>query len=429
MHKLKLTPEERWDYLDKLAEEVVTLKPRRLSLKDAIGDLTIRPLTGIPIALGILFSVWMFFSTFAGFFTDGFMVPLFDEHYLPWIQDIFPKEPSWLYALLVGTPGADNCFEAFGVLTTGLFVPFGVVLWAIIPLYLSVALLEDIGYLPRLAVLVDNILHRIGLHGFAIVPTILSFGCNIPGVTAARILETKKERFMMMTILAIFIPCGAQLGIMEETIAGEYGNWLMFAIIGYLLLGYFVVGWILNKILPGRSPEILIDIPPYQRPIWKNLTMKTWIRVKCFLVHAVPFVILGSLLVNILYIVGIENGNLTLVSFEEGDRSIMGRLSIALEPILAGWFGVPKETILPLVTAFLRKDLAVAQLSAIPMSMYQLFTSVVLISIYFPCIATFAVLWKELGFRGLLKSIAILIISTFTFGGLLHGLWMLMGVA
>jgi len=425
----ELTPEERWDYLDKLVEKVVKFEKRKLSLKDALGDLTIRPITGIPIALGILFSVWMFFSTFAGFFTDGFMVPLFDEHYLPWIQESFPEKPSWLYTLMVGAPGADNCFEAFGVLTTGLFVPFGVVLWAIIPLYLSVALLEDIGYLPRLAVLIDNVLHKIGLHGFAIVPTVLSFGCNIPGCTAARILETKKERFMMMTILAIFIPCGAQLGIMEETIAGEYGNWLMFTIIGYLLLGYFIVGWILNKILPGESPEILIDIPPYQKPTIKNLIMKTWMRVKCFLVHAVPFVLLGSLLVNILYIVGIDNGNLTLVEFGESEKSVMGRIATALEPVLSGWFGVPKETILPLVTAFLRKDLAVAQLSTISMSVYQLFTSVVLISIYFPCVATFMILLKELGFSGLLKSIIILIISTFTFGGLLHGLWMLMGVA
>lgn len=234
---------------------------------------------------------------------------------------------------------------------------------------------------------------------------------------------------MMMVILAIFIPCGAQIGIMEETIAGEYGDWLMFAIIGYLLLGYFITGWVLNRIIPGKSPEILIDIPPYQKPTWKNLMMKTWMRVKCFLVHAVPFVILGSLLVNILYIVGIDNGNLTLVEFEETDKSIMGRISMVFEPILSGWFGVPKETILPLVTAFLRKDLAIAQLSVIEMSMYQLFTSVVLVSIYFPCVATFMMLWKELGFIGSLKSILILLIVTFVFGGLLHGLWILMGVA
>ena len=189
------------------------------------------------------------------------------------------------------------------------------------------------------------------------------------------------------------------------------------------------MGWILNKILPGESPEILIDIPPYQKPTIKNLIMKTWMRVKCFLVHAVPFVLLGSLLVNTLYIVGIDNGNLTLVEFSHAEKSVMGRIATALEPVLSGWFGVPKETILPLVTAFLRKDLAVAQLSTISMSVYQLFTSVVLISIYFPCVATFMILLKELGFIGSLKSIAILIIVTFVFGGALHGLWMLMGVA
>lgn len=123
--------------------------------------------------------------------------------------------PDWAFIILIGdravfTPGfaGDPCFAAGGILTTGLFLPFGVVLPAVIPLFLILSILEDTGYLPRLAVLVDTVLHKIGLHGFAIVPTLLSLGCNVPGVVATRTLETSKQRFMMITMLAIFVPCG-----------------------------------------------------------------------------------------------------------------------------------------------------------------------------------------------------------------------------
>jgi ferrous iron transport protein B len=259
--------------------------------------------------------------------------------------------------------------------------------------------------MPRLAVLIDTIFHKIGLHGYAIVPSILALGCNVPAVTATRILETKKQRFIMMTLLAIFIPCGAQLGIMQEVIPGSIGIVLL-----YLIFGYFLFGFILNKLVPGKSPEILIDVPPYQKPLWNNISRKLRMRLGGFLKIAVPFVLLGCAIVNILYLTG-----------------TIDWLAKTLTPLLIGWFGVPGETVGPLIAAFLRKDLAVAQLSAIEMSKYQMITSVVLVSIYFPCVATFVMLLKE-GWKNLLGSLAVLAAVIFLYGGLINLIWTLLGV-
>ncbi len=411
---MKLSTGERWDLIDTISKETVTFGAYQHTLTDAIGELTVKPMTGIPVAIAVMYGFWSVFSSFAGFFTDGFFVRLFDAYWLPWLQEVFPGQGGWLYAIMVDAGGIEsgefmlssNCLESFGVLTSGLFVAVGIVLPAIIIFYLMLALLEDIGYMPRLAVLLDTVLHRVGLHGYAIVPTILSLGCNVPGVAATRILETKKQRFIMMTLLAIFIPCGAQISIMQDVVPDLMG-WILL----YLIIGYFVFGYILNKIVPGKAPEFLIDVPPYRRPLLNNIGKKVGGRVRGFFVVAIPFVMLGSAIVGVLYQLGV-------IQF----------LGDALAPVFVGWFGVPKETAGPLIAAFLRKDLAVAQLSAITMTPYQMITAVVLVSIYFPCVATFAMMLKE-GWKELLGALAVLSVVVFAYGGLIHLIGILLGVA
>ncbi|WP_049891066.1 nucleoside recognition domain-containing protein [Methanohalobium evestigatum] len=403
---MKLSADQRWDLIDKIAKETVTFGEYTHTLKDAIGELTVKPLTGIPVVIAVLYAFWSIFGSFAGtLVTDGFMVKLFDGHFLPWMQSVFPGEGSWLYYIIVGDPTAGNSFEAFGMLTSGLFVAVGVVLPAVFIFYFMLSLMEDVGYLPRLAVMVDTVLHKIGLHGFAIVPTILSLGCNVPGVESTRILETRKERFMMMTLLAIFIPCGAQLGIMMEVIPDTMGLVLL-----YLFAGYFLFGYIMNKVIPGKSPEFLIDVPPYRKPVVTNISKKVWGQMKGFFKSAIPFVLLGAGLVNVLYLTG-----------------AIGWLGNTLSPLFINWFGVPEETVGPLIAAFLRKDLAVAQLSVIEMTPYQMITAVVLVSMYFPCVATFMMMLKE-GSKEMAGALTALFAVVLTYGGLIHLIGILLGV-
>lgn len=408
---MTLTSDERWKLVDEITERSVQYGKQKPSLADILAELTVRPLTGIPFAIAVLYGFWAFFGAVAGFFTDGFFVKIFDGYWLPWLQNIFPWKGSWLYFMLVGDPEATNSFEAFGMLTSGLFVAVGVVLPALFAFYLVVTVLEDTGYMPRLAVLIDTLLHKIGLHGFAVVPMILSLGCNVPGVMASRTLETKKQRFMMITLLSIFIPCGAQIAIMLSLIP-DYAGFILL----YLLAGFFVFGYILDRVVPGRSPELITDLPPFRTPTLSSVGSKLRMRLEKFLTTAIPFVLLGVGLVNVLYLGG-----------------AIGWLADQLRPVLVGWFGVPGETVRALIAGFLRKDLAVAQLSAIGMNNFQMVMSVVIISLYFPCVATFAMLIREArGSGGVIfvsGSLATLITALFLWGGLLHLLGILLGVA
>lgn len=401
-----LSSEERWEIIDGISEKVVSRGKRKHTLKEVLSDLTVEPLYGLPFAVAVLFGFWSFFSSFTGFFTDGFAVPAFDNYFLPWLQSAFPNPGGPLYWIFVGDPAAESSFAAFGVLTTGLFVAIGVVLPAAAAFYLILTVLEDSGYLPRLAVMADTALHKIGLHGFAIVPTILSLGCNVPGILASRTLETEKQRFMMMTLLAVFVPCAAQIGVMKALIPQYAGLILLF-----LFAGFFLTGIFLNVMVSGKSPEILVDVPTYRKPVLKNVTAKLWGRLKHFFRLAIPFVLTGVLAIQVLYWFG-----------------VIGWLGSVFEPILTGWFGVPAEASGPLVAGFMRKGLAVGLLGGIEMTTGQLITSVIIVTLYFPCLATFIMLLKEGGPKTLLKALAALAGAVFLFGGLMRGIVTLAGI-
>lgn len=411
----RLKAEERWELIERISKRVVLRGKYEHTLKDVISDLSVKPATGIPLAIAVLYGFWAFFRAFAGFFTDGLAAPFFNGYYLPAIQKAFPggaatmAGSSPLYAIFVGDPAAKNCFEALGVLTSGLFVAFGVVLPAVAAFYLLLTILEDVGYLPRLAALADTLFHKMGLHGFAIVPTVLSLGCNVPGVCSCRVLETRKQRFMMMALLSVFIPCAAQLGVMQELIPQYTGLILI-----YLFFGFFTMGILLSRLIPGRSPELLLDVPPYRAPQMRNVLSKVEMRVRGFLT-AIPLVLSGVLLVNLLYWLG-----------------VIDWLAGVTEPIFVTWFGVPPATVRALVMAFMRKDMAVGMLGGLAsaglLTTGQLITSVVLVSIYFPCLATFIMVWREGGTRDLLKALAVMLASFFIYGGLMHAIVAVAGV-
>jgi ferrous iron transport protein B len=400
-----LTVDQRWDLVDRIAKETVEVGAYKPTLKDALAGITVNPWTGIPFAIAVLYGFWTFFGEFAGLFTDGFFVRIFGTHWIPFLGEKLAGLPDWAFTILVGDKAVfaegfvgDPCFAAGGVLTTGLFMPFGIVLWAVLALFFVLAILEDTGYLPRLAVLIDTVMHKIGLHGFAIVPTLISLGCNVPGVTAARTLETRKQRFIMIALLGVFVPCGAQIGMMEELVPGMIG-WVFLT----LAIGYFVFGWVLNKIWPGESPEILMDVPPYRAPQWSNILRKTWMRTRHFLFVAVPFVLLGCAIVMVLYATG-----------------AMDAIASGLEGLLASVFGVPASATPSLMVGFLRKDLAIGLLPIGAMTNYQVFKSVILLSIYFPCLATFALLLRELNWKEILATLGFLVAMVFVFGGVLN---------
>ena len=407
--EIKPTSEEgRWVEIGSLIKKVERVEHRHHTIKDRISDLTIKPLTGIPIAAGILFlSFWI--VRFIGENLIGYLLePFFENLYKPLMMGLSDwLGPGLIHDFLIGRliAGEIEFVESLGMLTTGLFVPIGMVLPYIIAFYFTLSILEDAGYLPRLATLVDNVFHKLGMHGHGIVPVFLGLGCNVPGALSIRTMETRKQRFISATLLAIAVPCMAQLSmvfaIFSDPELGS-GSWYytpafyISLVFLTLIILYVIVGLILNKFVKGESPEIFLEIPPYRRPNLKTTLKKTWMRVRWFLREAIPWLIFGVFIIGILSVIG-----------------VIDALGTVFEPVMMGLCGLPGAVSIVLLTGLLRKDLAIGMLlalaSTITFNPMQLVIVATILTIYFPCVATFAVLIKELGVKDMLKSATIMI--------------------
>ncbi|RLF63434.1 MAG: ferrous iron transporter B [Thermoplasmata archaeon] len=401
----RLSEDEKWVKIGKIIKEVEAIKHHHHTLRERLSDITIKPVTGIPIAIIIVaFSFFVVRIIGEGLITYV-LDPLFDAYY-PVATGISNFLGSGIiHDILIGTliDGKIDYMQSMGLLTTGLYVPFGAVLPYIISFYFTLSLLEDSGYLPRLATLVDNIFHKLGMHGHGIVPVFLGLGCNVPGVLSSRALETRKQRFISATLTAISVPCMAQTAMIFG-ILGPYGMRYVAMVYATLFAVFIVAGLLLNKFVKGESPEIFLDIPPYRRPSMKAIAKKTWMRIRWFLEDAIPWLFLGVLLVNILYAIG-----------------FLQWLGNVFSPITSGWLGLPDESTTALLIGFLRKDLAVGMLLPLGMKPMQLVIATTILAIYFPCIATFAVMLKELGIKDLMKSVAIMIATALIVGGAMRG--------
>ena len=401
-----LKDSERWKRIGEIIEEVQKLHHRHHTFLENLEDISIRPITGIPFAvIVIFFAFWII--RFIGESIIGFIAePFFNHMWTPLMMKVsaFLGSGGLLHNALIGNlvDGQIDYALSFGILTTGLFVPFAMVLPYIISFYLILGIMEDFGYLPRLAVLVDNFMHKLGLHGYSIIPMILGLGCNVPGALAIRILEGRREKFIAATLMAIAVPCMAQIAMIVGLVGERGGEYvvLIFLILATLLV---VKGMIMNKVIKGKSPEILLEIPPYRIPQFNAVLKKLWMRVSSFLREAVPYVLIGIFIVNILYF-------LKVIDF----------ISNIFSPILHNIWGIPKEAIGALIIGFLRKDVAIGMLGPLNLTTKQLVIGSTILAIYFPCIATFIVLIKELGIKDMLKSAAIMIFVAIVVGGLMN---------
>jgi ferrous iron transport protein B len=407
--QLAYDDQERWHEIGRIVEQVQQVTHRHHTFLERLGDASINPISGIPIALVALFMTFNIIRLTGEGLIGYVFEPIFEGLWAPLMMKVsaFLGSRGFLHDVLIGklVNGEIAFVESLGLLTTGLFVPFAMVLPYVFAFYLMLSFLEDSGYLPRLALLMDNIMHRVGLHGLAVIPMLLGLGCNVPGAMSTRILETRKERFISATLMAICIPCMAQLAMIVGLVgrAGVLGLILVF---GTLFIVWIVLGYLMNRLIRGESPEIFVEIPPYRLPYFTGLTKKLWMRVGGFLREAVPFVILGVLVVNVLY-------TLKVIDF-------VGQLAA---PVITGFLGLPRDAVGALMVGFLRKDVAVGMLSPLGLSLSQLVVASVVLAMYFPCVATFIVLAKELGMRDMILSMLIMIISAVLVGGALN--WLL----
>ena len=323
----------------------------------------------------------------------------------------FDRIVEWLSSIL---PAGGIAFAAISGLLQGIGGGLGIVLPFLVPFLFGLALLEDIGYLPRAGYLADGLMHRIGLHGKSIIPFILGYGCSVPAVMATRILENKRDRFIT-AMLSIMIPCVARTTIIHGLVGYFIGPHLAFLLYIINLVVIALVGKWMTKILPRVTPGLILEIPSYKVPSLRVIGAKMWLRIREFLRYAMPILILGSIVLSLL---------------EHFDVSRY--LNAAVLPIT--WsLGLPIALGVPLVFGIFRKELSLVMLFAAlgttqvasVLSSGQMFVFAVFTLFYVPCIATIAVLRREFG----TTRTAIVIVSTtgiaLIVGLIVRGVWAL----
>jgi ferrous iron transport protein B len=398
--------DERWAKIGDIVSHVQTLSHRHHTWREVLVDASSHPVAGAAIALLVLVATFFIIRLIGEGIINYISNPLFNWLWTPLLMKLSVALGSggFWHEILIGKliNGQIDYLQSFGLLSTGLYIPLAAVLPYIVAFYFALGILEDVGYLPRLAVLMDTLMHRLGLHGYAIIPTILGFGCNVPAIIATRILENRRERFIAATLISIGVPCAA-LQAMIVGLVGKQGIQYVAIVYGSLFISWIIMGLILNRAVKGFSPEIILEIPPYRFPPWRVIGEKLWLRISGFVKEALPIVLGAVLVINILYFL-----------------NVFSYIANIAAPVITGLMGLPKDTVAALAVGFLRKDVAMGLLAPLGLTAKQLVISSTFLAMSFPCVATFAVLIRELGIKDMLKATGIMIVAALIVGGLLN---------
>lgn len=405
----ELAPEDaatRWKRIGEITRSVQRITHHHHTFLERLQDASIHPIGGFFVAGLVILAMFSLIRIMGEAIINYIMDPVFEGLYMPLLSalnDLIISQPI-LHNILIGKliGGEIDFIQSFGLLTTGLYVPVGMVLPYVFSFYLLLGIIEDIGYLPRLAVMMDGFMHRIGLHGYAVIPSLLGLGCNVPALLSTRILESRRERFIVATLISIGVPCVA-LQAMIVGLLGPYGMRYVALVYMVLFAVWLGLGLLMRLFTRGFLPGLLIEIPPYRLPYMKTLMMKFRMRTLGFLKEALPVVIVGVAAVNLLYAVGLLDNIARLTS-----------------PVVTRLLGLPEEAVLAVIIGFLRKDIGVGMMAPLGMTVKQLVIGSATLAMFFPCIATFVVMFKELGTLDTVKSIGIMVTTAIGVGALLN---------
>jgi len=347
-----------------------------------IGKWSMHPVYGIPILFAVLYAIYQFVGVFgAGTVVNFLEKTVFGVYLNPWVTQIvhFILPVPFLQDLIIGE---------YGLVTMALTYAVAIVLPIVSFFFIAFGLLEDSGYLPRLAVMVNKIFKVMGLNGKAVLPMILGLGCDTMATLTTRILETKKERLLVTFLLALGVPCSAQLGVVLGMISGVSGLatviWLG-TMVGVMLL----VGYLASKLIPGDPSDFVLELPPIRVPQFTNILVKTIARVQWYLKEAVPLFILGTFIL--------------FVADKVGALLFVQKMA---DPIVVGLLGLPSKAAEAFVIGFLRRDYGAAGLFILAkqnmLDPIQIVVSLVVMTLFVPCIANFFMMVKEQGLKAAL---------------------------
>lgn len=387
---------DRFGEAGRTTKEVVSRAEGARSGKSIAKDITLRPLTGLPILAGVL--ALMFLTlVFVGGAIENLLTSAWAQTGGSFMSDLGARSGSSLVAGVLD--GISLGIEAI----LAIVVPY------IMVFYLMLSVLEDTGYLVRVVSLLDGVMHKLGLHGRAIIPMVVGFGCNVPAILATRAMGSKRERLILATLITMTVPCSAQTAIIMGAVAKYAGIW--WALLIYIILmGMLVlIGLLLHKVIKFEPTGLCIEIPDMRWPTARQTVIKTYIRIKEFLTIAFPLLLAGSVVIEI------------LITY-----NVLQTLLQPAGPFMAAAFGLPAITAVAFVFGILRKEMALQMLIVLAgnldlplfLTNHQMFVFALIMAIFMPCLATIAVMLKEFGLRSTASVTAASIGMAFAMGAL-----------
>jgi len=398
----------RLDYVDRIVSLVLQESGLGWRGKSTLlSGLTTHPIWGWVILGGVLYALYWF----VGVFGAGLLVGLLEENLFgqiinPWVEDLVTRFVSlpFLADLLVGE---------YGLWTLGLTYALALILPIVTTFFLAFGVLEDSGYLPRLAALSNRLFHRLGLNGKAVLPMVLGLGCVTMATLTTRVLESKRERLLVILLLSLAIPCSAQLGVIMGMLAGVSLTAVLIwsAVLGVVML---TIGWLAARLVPGERTQLLVELPPLRWPVLSNVVVKTAARIEWYLKEVVPIFLLGAVFLFLL------------------DRTgILERIIRVGEPLVTGWLGLPPEASAAFLVGFMRRDFGATGFFVMQsqglLTPTQIVVAMVTITLFIPCVASVMMIAKERNWKTAMGMVLMVIPLAFFVGGLLSRLLTLIG--
>jgi ferrous iron transport protein B len=362
----------------RIANKVLTSMEDRITLGERISRLTMNPVTGLPFLFLILYwGLYRFVGDFgAGTVVDFIEGTLFEEHINPYLTAFFSSILPWktLQDLVVGE---------YGLLTLGLRYAVALILPIVTFFFLVFSVIEDSGYLPRLAMLIDRTFKRIGLSGRAVIPMVLGLGCDTMATMVTRTLPTKRERIISTMLLALAVPCSAQLGVILALLEGKPLPMIIWA--GVVGLIFLFIGFLTARIMPGERPSFYMEVPPLRLPKISNVLIKTYVRVKWYFKEIMPLFLLASVFIWLGQLTGLFDVVLNLLK----------------KPVQL--IGLPADAAKIFLFGFFRRDYGAAGLYDLSqegvLNDIQLVVACVALTLFLPCIAQLLMNLKERGWK------------------------------
>ncbi|MDA8239185.1 MAG: ferrous iron transport protein B [Nitrospiraceae bacterium] len=363
--------------INKIIEKATRTGEVSVSFNERLSRLTTSPIAGLPIFLLIIYALYEFVGVFgAQFLVDFLENAIFKEHINPLVTKAVTSVVPWQVL-------QDLFVHQYGIITLGIRYAIAIILPIVTTFFIAFSIIEDTGYLPRLAMLIDRLFKKIGLNGRAVIPIVLGFGCDTMATMVTRTLETKRERIIATLLLSLAIPCSAQMGVILALLAGSAKGLGIF--IGTMAAIFLLVGYLAAKLMPGERPMFYMEVPPLRWPKLSNVFTKTYTRVEWYFKEILPLFILASIMIWAGKLTGLFDLLINILSY----------------PVT--WIGLPKEASSAFLYGFFRRDFGAAGLydlkNAGILHGVPLVVSAVTIALFMPCIAQLSIAIKERGLK------------------------------